>query len=90
MAQHHKHAVRSARLARLGRRLGVPTPKKWYRIIDPHAKPDLRNHFGGQPVTIQEGSMVVQFTDNQAKYYIDQGVIVPYTPGPSTKPQPKH
>jgi hypothetical protein len=71
---------KSLRHARIAKRAGPPPPaeRTAYRITDPHHKPDLRGHFAGVQVVRRGAAQTVLLTANQARFYLDQGVLEPF------------
>jgi hypothetical protein len=70
-------SIRQQSLARKAAQMQAP-PTKEYEIVDPSHRPDLRGQFAGQPVLRRGLKQIVRLTDAQAKFYMDQGGIVPY------------
>jgi len=68
----HRHR-RAAR--KLGAAMGPQTRK--YEIIAPNHRPDLRGEFAGGKVYFDGGKQYVNLTDQQARFYLDQGALQP-------------
>lgn len=52
-------------------------PAMDYIIVAPSHKPDLRGEFAGVKVRRENGKQIVRLTVRQARFYLDQGAIVP-------------
>lgn len=52
-------------------------PRTEYRVIDPHARPDLHGQYAGVPVVQRGGRMYVTLTPSQARFHLAQGTIEP-------------
>ena len=46
-----------------------------YEILDPDHRPDLRGEFAGTRVQQRGDKQIVNLTEVQAKFYLDQGVL---------------
>ena len=48
-----------------------------YEITHPGHRPDIKGEFAGVRVRFENGKQVVRLHPNQARFYLDQGVILP-------------
>jgi hypothetical protein len=66
----------SARHIHAARRAARQAPAaKLYRITDVHHRPDLRGEFAGVKVQRVGHHQLVSLTDDQARFYLDQGAL---------------
>lgn len=69
------HNVRHHRAARKAAMAKGPQTRLEYQIIHPSHTPDLRGEFAGASVYRRGADQFVRLTENQAKFYTDQGAI---------------
>lgn len=69
---------KSFRHQRMAARAGRQAPlRREYEITDPTHKPDLRGEFAGAKVARRGSKQFVTLSDQQARFYLDQGVLRP-------------
>jgi hypothetical protein len=67
---------KSVRHQNAARKAGAEPPEKTaYRIADPNHVPDMRGEFAGVKVRKHAEHQVVHLTEQQAKFYIDNGAL---------------
>lgn len=78
-------SIRQQRLARQAAATQAATTQE-YEITDAAHRPDMRGEFAGAKVYTRGAKHYVQLTDAQARFYLDQGGIVPTAPAAPAEP----
>lgn len=81
MANRHRIAA-----VRAGRR---EVTRRDYAFVDPNHPLDMGGKFAGLGVRRTGGKTVVAMSDRQARFYIDQGLIVPHGHDGEERPRPR-